>query len=121
MPDIPFYTGRYYSIVYASIGQGVAPARLFFNELGDKERGRLRAVIVRLADSDDGQIRNREKFRLVQDGIYEFKDYQRRMFCFLHSNQRVVLLCGVIKKKDKHRPSDIQRAKDIRSDYLQGD
>jgi|ERR1039458_2311802 transketolase C-terminal domain/subunit len=67
--------------------------------------------------ADTGLIRNPEKFKLLVDGIYEFKTYGGvRILCFLDGRHIVVLTNGFMKKKKYD--SEIQRAINLRVKYM---
>lgn len=52
---------------------------------------------------------NREKFRKVQDGLYEIKSHQLRLLGFFNQNDFIIVLC-VRKKRDDLKPKDISKA-----------
>ncbi len=60
----------------------------------------------------DSDIRNEEKLKTLQDGLYELKSYQVRVIFFYHCTSRNVVVCthGIVKKKDKLPPAELARA-----------
>jgi hypothetical protein len=81
----------------------------------DREFAKLLKDLDRTADN--GLIRNREKFKLLVDGIYEFKTYGGvRVLCFLDGRCMVVLTNGFMKKKKYD--SEIERAINLRVKYM---
>lgn len=71
-------------------------------------------IVKRLGD--DGKVRNRERFKLEQDGIYAIKAWQVRAYCFMTSDARIVVTNIVEKKRDRARPEDLRRADEIRAE-----
>ena len=85
----------------------------FFNELGEKDRAKMMALFER---ASEGDIRNKEKFRMEQDGIFCFKSFQLRFLCFM-DGPRLCITNGLRKKQDRLPPQELDRAKRIRSVY----
>lgn len=70
--------------------------------------------------ADHGEIRNKEKCRHLEDGIWEYKAPQGgRIAWFYLKGAIVVCACGVVKKKQKAHPNFIQRAQAIREQCYQ--
>jgi hypothetical protein len=71
---------------------------------------------------DYGQIRNTEKCRLLEDGIFEYKArHGGRIAWFYTAGAVVVCACGVVKKKQRADPEFIRHAKMIRDRFKQED
>lgn len=70
-------------------------------------------TIERFASCQPGTFRDPQRFKPVGDGIHEFRDDQLRLLCAFDGKGRLLLLCGVVKKKDDLRPEDVERAKGI--------
>jgi len=87
----------------------------YIESLDKKTRIKLLAVIQVMADI--GVIRNTAKFRLLRDGIYEFKAGVARLFCFLHGDG-VVCTHGRDKPKKKRLNIEIDKAKDMRRRFI---
>lgn len=69
--------------------------------------------------AEQGEIRNVEKCRHLEDGIYEYKAPQGgRIAWFYRKGAIVVCACGVVKKKQKADPHFIQRAQAIREQCI---
>lgn len=92
-------------------------AREYIDSLEDKDKIKLLALLKRI--SDHGLPRNEEKFKLLDDGIFEIKSYQDRLLCFYDRNKRnsLVITHGVKKKSQKLPKREIERAKDLRKAY----
>lgn len=119
--------GPRFKIIYAIDARGTCPAEEFLNELQNKnDPGRKsdHANIFHLFRmmAEQGRISNREKFKQlegVNPSLVEFKKHQVRVFGFYDGEGVIVLTHGVIKKKDKMDPADIDRAHRIRSEHLE--
>ncbi|MEX1004964.1 MAG: type II toxin-antitoxin system RelE/ParE family toxin [Acidimicrobiia bacterium] len=85
-----------------------------------REFDKLRALLDRAGEVGPQNIRNPEKVKTLGKGLFEFKSYQERLFWCYGSSQgqrrTVLLLDGVTKKRDKHRPSDLARAREVMRD-----
>lgn len=91
--------------------------REYIDSLEDKDKSKLLALLNRIVDN--GPPRNKEKFRLLEDGIFEIKSYQDRLLCFYDKNKRnsLVITHGVKKKTQKLSRDEIERAKNLRKEY----
>jgi len=68
--------------------------------------------------SDNGLIRNPEKFKALSDGINEFKTHGGiRVLCFIDGMRIIVLTNGFMKRK-KYEP-EITRAINLRAKYIE--
>src|SRR5690606_1190728 len=94
------------------------PVGEFLDGLDASDRRKLDVLFEMLGDH--GRISNREKFRKLADTeeIWEFKSFQIRLLCFFAPGKLVLLTHAVIKKKDKHKKSDIEIAQERRRWYL---
>jgi len=73
----------------------------------------MQALIERQCDSQLG-VRDEEKFRSEGDGIWVFKKFQDRIYCYFDGN-KVCMTHGLKKKRDRVPPSELKKAKDIRA------
>ena len=74
------------------------------------------ALFVRMGD--EGSIRNEEKFKSIEGTKYcAFKSFQLRVVCRFQPGRRLILLCGLRKKKDRYPPAEIERANRIFEEY----
>ena len=94
---------------------GRCPAGEFLDGVTPGERAKLDVIFQLLGDR--GHLRNRTKFKKLQDSIWEVKSGQIRIFCFFHSSQ-LILVFAVRKKADAHARKDIRKAIDMRLEYL---
>jgi Phage derived protein Gp49-like (DUF891) len=113
----PVYVGKKYTIRCLELADGSSPAWDFLQSLGDADRVKVTALFAWFGDN--GPITNRQKFKKIEESekISEFKSFQVRIFCF-YDGREVLLEFGVIKKKDKHKRADIERAESYRRWYF---
>jgi len=113
----PEFSGRFHTITCQELGDGSCPVGAFLDELPPSDRRKLDVLFERLGEH--GRITNPEKFRKLtgSDGIYEFKSFQIRLLCFFGREKSVQLAHALVKKKDRHAPSDIAIAEERRRWY----
>jgi len=100
------------TIHFAREKNGNCPALEFYESLSKDEQAKALALFKRLADS--GSIHNREKFKKLEDGLWEFKPTsQVRFIGDFRPRGRFFVSLGVRKKKDRHSSSDLDRARRI--------
>jgi hypothetical protein len=107
--------GNQRTIEYAICANGSMPAKEFIEVLDERELRQMDTLFRRMADT--GKIFNKEQFKQVKDKIYEFKRYQTRVGCF-QIGTRWVLTHGFIKKADRWRNSEVERAERIMEEHL---
>lgn len=116
----PAATGHWGSVIWAIDESGKAPALEFFLQLPDKDAAKIEALFRLLAES--GSIKNVEKFKKLDDrkgrAVWEFKSFQIRFLGGFVRNRRFLVAHGVRKKKDKHKPDDIDRAARILNEHM---
>src|SRR5262245_32606487 len=97
-----------------TLPDGSSPAGDFVDTLSEADRRKIDVLFARMADH--GQIRNREKFKKVEnsDQVFEFKSHQIRILCFFVPRGRLVLALGLRKKSDKLPPAEVRRAEEYR-------
>ena len=117
MKRAPEYVGAQFTIVCQELPDGSCPVGEFLDGLDESDRNKLDVLFERLGDH--GKISNREKFKKVEDKIWEFKSFQIRVLCF-HTPDRQWILCHwAIKKGDRLKPSTVQIAQERRSIFFQ--
>jgi hypothetical protein len=110
------YKGKFHTVELAITANDRCPAKKFLNGLSKDDRAKILRVIKRLAD--EGKIANREQFKKIEgENFFEFKNFQIRMPCYLHTGGRIIITHGFIKKEDSIRPEEIDRMKRIRDEY----
>jgi phage-related protein len=98
--------------VFCRENGGGSPGEVFFDALPNSDKAKMLHLMSMLADN--GKIFNREKFKPVEGGLFEFKSHQIRMICKFASEQGLVLIThGFQKKRDDIPPAEIIRAKRI--------
>jgi hypothetical protein len=67
---------------------------------------------------DEGRISNPEQFGPIEGtDFFEFKAFQVRMPCYFRPDKRVVITHGFLKKSDRIRRGDLDRARNIKEAY----
>ena len=108
------YRGRCFDIVGIAVN-GTCHVREFIEHLDEANTKKVFALLQRAAEG--GLPRNTEKFRHLEEKIYEFKSYQVRLLCFLEKGRVVVLTHGFMKKKDRTPRAEIEKAKGLMASY----
>jgi phage-related protein len=113
MERIVKFAGQKFRIVYGIEKNGNSPALEFFTNLAVGDQAKLLALFRRLGDT--GNFMNKQKFRELGDGLFEFKSYQIRvLFAYCKVERAVVVLThGFVKKQDGTPKEEIERAKRI--------
>lgn len=92
------------------------PAISFLEGLGDASRKKI-ANLLRL-HAEEGPIRNKQKSRLIDDGIYEFKTTDGiRLLYFFAPSHRTILTQGF--KKGTELAIEVRRAKQLRAEWME--
>ncbi len=97
--------------IYAIIDDGRCLVQEFIDGLESTDQKKVMALLQRAAKH--GLPNNTEKFKKLQDNIWEFKSFQVRILCTLEGRKVIILTHGFIKKRDKAPPSEIARAKEL--------
>ncbi|TAJ17318.1 MAG: hypothetical protein EPO65_11410 [Dehalococcoidia bacterium] len=109
-------SGKNFDVYVAQRGH----VKEFLDSLAKESRDSMQAVIAE--HMDNGPLRNEEKSRELDDGIYEFKNRQgARVFWFYPKGQRrsTVLTHGCLKPKKSRLGIEVQRAKDLRDEVME--
>lgn len=116
----PAATGRWGDVAWAIDASGSAPARDFFQDLDDTDAAKVEALFKRLAEY--GRITNREKFKKLGErqgqALWEFKSFQLRFLGGFAPGGQFLVAVGLRKKRDGHRPRDLDRAARILREHL---
>ena len=110
-----FYNGKWGRITIAQLHNGEKPAAQFIEALPASDLAKLLSLLKRAGDMGVLNLNNREKFKKLEDNLYEFKIFQIRIPCFL-AGRTVILTHGFFKKQDKVPKAEIARAKRIREE-----
>jgi hypothetical protein len=117
-PDAVLYVGKRFRIESIRLDNGSLPLRDFIEGLGDSDKAKVLALIQLLGET--GQIRNPEKCRkLTGTELFELKSFQIRILWFYAPGWRVILAHYAIKKKDRLRPEDIQKAESLKKKFFE--
>ncbi len=92
--------------------KGRVPALEFLRELRLEDQIKMQHLFDWSARD---LIANREKYKLLDAGIFEFKSKQIRMPCFESPGGLLVVTHGFIKKKDEAPPAEVRRGKEIKA------
>lgn len=109
-----------FEIVFYSKADGTEPAKEFLLSLDKKMRAKMLRTITML--SDNGTDLREPYSKSLGDGIFELRakvgsDITRVLYFFFVGG-RIVLTNGFVKKTQRTPPSEIERAKRYRDDYL---
>jgi hypothetical protein len=89
-------------LVWGAIPGGRFRARDYFHDLPPTDRAKFEPLFRRLAAA--GRITNKERFRKEPDDIFCLKSQSRRLACFDHGRD-LVLIYGFTKKTERSRRS----------------
>jgi len=91
----------------------------FLEELRREKASEFRKLLNLFQFFCNSEIRNDEKLKHVQEGLFELKSYQIRIFFFYHVGIRNVVVCahGIEKKKDKVPQTEIDKALRKKRDF----
>jgi len=110
------YRGSKFHIQYAYGSGGSCPAKDFYDSLDRSDQAKVMALFKWMGGH--GNIRNEEKFKKVQGRLFEFKSFRIRIICAFQPGGRLLLLRGVLKKKDRHDRADIEAAERTLREHL---
>jgi len=80
----------------------------FWALLGERQQAQMEVLFERF--TQQGYISNPEHFKkLAGTDLWEFKRFQVRLICCMKGRDAVICL-GIIKKQDRHKSSDLERA-----------
>lgn len=109
------YEGARRTIAWIADESGSYRGKEYFDDLGEADRAGFEALFERLGDA--GVLKNREKFRHEEGGIYCFKRFQHRLFCFF-DGQLVCITHGMRKKRDRVPRTELEKCNRMRDHHL---
>ena len=112
---ILFYIGKYFTVEYAIRGNGISESKDFIKHLDNAQKAKIIKIIKRFANI--GKIWNKEQFKKVEGDIWEFKEFQIRVFMYHCAHGCIALTHGCIKKRKNILRSQIDRANKIKEEY----
>ena len=101
--------------IYAITDHGKCLVQEFIDDLESADQKKIMALLQRAAEH--GPPNNTEKFKKLENNIWEFKSFQVRILCTLEERRVIILTHGFIKKRDKAPPGEIARAKELLAAY----
>lgn len=114
-----------FNILIYETPSGNAPYHKFIEDLlnNHKERiyYRLSGILQGLEEYGlDYKKRNPQAIKPVRDGIYEIRASSSRVFFFCLDKDKIILLHGFEKKRNKIPEKEIKQAIKEKNDYLKG-
>lgn len=112
-----FYQGHKFQVEFYFTETGNIPAKKCLEEAALDIKVKLAALVKYIAEH--GKIFDITKFRMVdsKEKIYEFKPVQYRFFNFFFEGKKIIITNGYLKKSQKVRRRDLEKARDIKKDY----
>ncbi len=96
MQEYIIFAGETYTIEWYHSDRGKSQPLTFYNSLDQKDKLQFLKLVKMIGDN--GQIRNKEKFRYEGDKIYAFKPKPNRFLCFFTVGSRIVITNAFTKK-----------------------
>ena len=110
-----------FSVVFYETLSGEKPAKVFLNELSDKQRAKT-IRDLKILELYGNRLREPQSKHL-EDGIYELRTKQgsniSRILYFFFVGKRIVLTNGFIKKSMKTPKNAIELAVRYKNDYIE--
>jgi len=110
-----------YNVEFFENDSGQYPAEAYINSLDAKLSAKVYRTLVML--EDNGSELRESYSKHLDDGIFEVRvrvaTNSARVLYFFHIGKRVILTHGFTKKTQKTPPSEIERAKKYRRDFLE--
>jgi len=113
---IPVALGPRHEIYFYVNALGNSQALAFMNGLDTRDQAKLAALFEQTCLS--GRKVNPDQFKYELNEIYAFKVRQVRFYCFF-DDKIIVLTNGAIKKQQKARKQDLEKAARMRNEYLE--
>lgn len=105
--------------IYGLLINGTCEAEEYLKGLSDKEKSKLMPLLQYTVQT--GTLKNEQKFKSIGDGLFEFKGFQSRLFCFFEQGKIIILTHGCIKKRDKLDPAEVKKARSRKEEYFRKD
>jgi len=110
------YEGEAYTIEWYFDDKNCSDALEYYNSLNKAERIQLLKLLKRMGDN--GEIKDKTKFRNEGDKIYAFKPQPERFLCFFYEGKKIVITNGFRKKQPKLPANEKDKAINSRNDYI---
>ena len=88
----------------------------FFQSLKQKRSIEYQKLVSLIDKSSENRIlliKNPEKFKKIEDNLYEIKSHQVRIWCYMDKDENIVLIDGYLKKSNKIPKNELKKAKSI--------
>ena len=99
--------------------RGLKPVELYIESLQENEQKKIIRLFQLMIEQ--GEIRNKEKFKQLEKNIFEFKSEPHRVLCFILpglKKKSFVLTNAFKKEKGKTPKTQIIKAKSIKQEIL---
>lgn len=106
--------GKVFSI-YAICKNNKCFIREFIDELNESDKKKIFALLEWTADH--GAPKNEQKFKKVDDNLFELKANQVRIFCTFEKGKILLLISGFVKKKNKTPENEKNKAINLLNEY----
>ncbi len=116
MKEYIAYEGEKYTIEWYYNQKGESQSLEFFENLTAVEQQKLFHIIKRLGDF--GFVSDKTKFRNEGDDIYAMKPQPNRFLSFFYNGNKIIITNAFIKKTQKLKTQDKERAITARVDYI---
>ncbi|PWY54614.1 hypothetical protein DGG96_11175 [Legionella qingyii] len=110
------YEGEAYTIEWYFDDKKHSDALEYYNSLDKSEKIQLLKLLKRMGDN--GEIKDKTKFRNEGDKIYAFKPQPERFLCFFYEGKKIVITNGFCKKQQKLPTNEKDKAINSRNDYI---
>lgn len=117
MKEYIAYKGEKYIIEWYYTTKGESQPLQFFDKLDAVEQRRLFYIVKKLGDF--GYVSDKTKFRNEGDDIYAIKPQPNRFLSFFFEGNKIIIAYAFVKKDQKLRKQDKDRAKAVRADYIE--
>ena len=116
MKEYIAYKGEKFTIEWYYSEKGESQPLEFFDDLNAVEQQKLFHIIKRIGDF--GFVSDKTKFRNEGDEIYAMKPQPSRFLSFFFEGSKVIITSAFIKKAQKLKKQDKDRAIAARADYI---
>ncbi len=114
--ELVAYEGESFTIEWYFDAKDSSEALEYYNSLNKAERIQLLKLLKRMGDN--GEIKDKTKFRSERDKIYAFKPQPDRFLCFFYEGKKIVITNGFRKKQQKLPLNEKDKALKNRNDYI---
>lgn len=116
------YTGKTFDIEFYFTKQGKMPGFDYYQELAEDARRRFFVVIGHFADAPFGAVFPKTILNIEDksEGIYAFKPFIHRFFCFFSKDRKIIILNAYQKHSQSMSKADkslLKKAVRLKQDY----